>query len=181
MSDSGTSRRHSIRFSLRLLLVAFTAIAVWLGLEIPAVNRQAATVAMINRLNGSVWYESRYPQSIERLLGEARVARVVRVVMEGTQFTDSELRQLGNFPDLQVLSLANAGITDNGVQSLSSLSKLKSLNLMHCPITDAGLQYLIEMPNLQRVNLEGTKTSVQGARDLQTLRPELKIEHHFLD
>ena len=52
------------RFKLRTLLVAITALGVWMGWHVMAARRQAAAVADVRKLGGWVLYDFQFDPTI---------------------------------------------------------------------------------------------------------------------
>ena len=63
MNDAPKSHRRWLRFSLRTLLVVFTLICIWLGVETSRVLRQKRAAATVQSLGGTVFLGYRFDSS----------------------------------------------------------------------------------------------------------------------
>jgi internalin A len=92
--------------------------------------------------------------------------------------TDAGFAQLESFrfPNLQILSIADAHITDRGMKHLKGLTNLTSLNLQDTRITDSELSQLHGLKKLELLILTGTKATDAGTNALRSATPGLRIE-----
>ena len=214
--------RRRFQFSLRSLLVLVVVVAVpfsWLGIEIKRTKRQGDAVAAIEKFGGTVEYDwqgdangkrvrnaqPQGPKWLRALLGvdifgQVRSIEAREVDLEHDQmltnnhFTDADLENIRDMPQVEVLSIGlsdvtDAGLwhlegfghlrhlelfgtkaTDAGLGHLAKLGQLQELNLWETQVTDAGLPYLAGLNQLRRLNLNETQVTDAGLRHLVGLR-----------
>jgi hypothetical protein len=136
-------RRRWAQFSLGTMLLAVSALCVWLGLHMQAVNRQRTAIAALLELGGSCWYEHQvdergdcvpdasgpWPDALKRWLGIDHLADVVDVRLGGTTSIPQAMPHLRALPKLKnlVVWLPEQSIADDDLQPLESLPFLRSL------------------------------------------------------
>ena len=79
-------------------------------------------------------------------------------------------------PRLEVLTLSGNLITDQGLSQIARMGNLVDLDLEATEITDAGLVFIEGMRNLRAVNLGATRVTKGAVTQLQTARPDLRVE-----
>jgi hypothetical protein len=84
--------------------------------------------------------------------------------------TDSQLRDLGRFPDLRHLILGSTPIGDDGLKHLAEVNTLNRLWIPGTAVTDEGLRQLRRLPNLSSLVLTGTRVTDGGVPHLLSLR-----------
>jgi hypothetical protein len=179
-----SSKTTVFRFGLKALLIAFTALAVWLGWVSRNARQQANAVAEITKLGGEVQYNAPLVgirSTLGDLIGPDYFQTAVVVSADGEQFDDSIMESVATLNDAASVSLTNAEITDSGLERIVPLTDLKHLNLMHTHVTDKCIPWLSAMEGLRFVELRGTGVTTKGAESLQALRPDLEVRHHFLE
>ncbi len=70
--------------------------------------------------------------------------------------TDSALKHLTKFPNLESLSLGGTRVAGAGLRDLAELKKLEDLDLGKSRVTDAGLKHLGELAAIKGLLLDGT-------------------------
>lgn len=174
--------RNLFRFRLRTLLIAFTVVAVLLGLHVRSAERQRHAVLAIRQYGGWVRYEFQFPkghysengfdpkarsivpQWLLDQLGMDFFHNVVQVSLnysedsgkreENKNFTDEAMQYLVAFPNLRVLLLEGGQGSDEGMQYLEGLTKLEQLFMWDVgQVTDAGAAHLERLKNLRYIHL----------------------------
>ncbi|HVX11916.1 MAG TPA: hypothetical protein VHC22_12100 [Pirellulales bacterium] len=135
------------QFGVRTMLIAITALMIWLGWQAERIHRQRAAVAVIDRLHGSVEYRDAVPwpavsRRLAACLGRDAVANVAAVYLGGTSAGDDELACLHALPRLRVLVLTSSAVTDAGLPHLHALREVESIDLRFTAVTDAGVARL---------------------------------------
>ena len=100
---------------------------------------------------------------------------LTRLDLSRTAVTDTGLRQLVSFGQLERLRLDHTGITDAGVEVLSTLDTLTWLNLVGTVVTDGCVEAIARLADLEQVYLGQTGVSATGAARLRRLRPGLEV------
>jgi hypothetical protein len=113
-------------------------------------NEKEATDAIV-RLGGHV-----YPSSGEVDFGWTKV-------------TDSALRYVESFPEVQSLSLIDTQVTDAGLMHVKRLKHLQNLNLYGTKVSDDGLKNLSSLSQLLHLNLNNTRVTDAGLAHLKGL------------
>ncbi|WP_165231673.1 PD40 domain-containing protein [Aquisphaera insulae] len=128
----------------------------------PHPTTAAEVLAEVKRLGGSV---TQIPGPMAG--GKASL----RLVLKGTDLTDTDLEQLnlGMLPSLRMLDLSETMITDRGAATLGGLAQVRSLNLRGTEVTDAGLAHLRGLTELQSLTLPDRVTDA-GLAALLDLR-----------
>jgi hypothetical protein len=86
--------------------------------------------------------------------------RVTGIDLRSTWVTDSDLKKLLAFPDLNQLNLSLTHITDQGMTEIKGLKGIVDLDLYFCEyVTDEGVAAIKDWRKLKRLNLHGTKSS----------------------
>lgn len=147
-------KRRWYQFSLKTLLVAFTLLALMLGLVMAFTakgRRQKAVVERIRGLGGRINYgdfdtppdlsapdQSYYAQQVRKWLGRDHIDPVVGVRLMGEEITDEDLRPIVILAELRSLDLYATGVSDAGLVHIKRLSHLKYLQLSYTAVTDQG-------------------------------------------
>lgn len=86
--------------------------------------------------------------------------KVTSVCLRGTWVTDTDLRRLTRYSDLNALDLSLTHVTDAGLQEIKNLKGITDFNLYFAEyVTDEGVAYIKDWKQLRRLNLHGTKAS----------------------
>lgn len=97
-----------------------------------------------------------------------------RLSVSSNRITDLGLWHLRNLTHLRELYLGSPRITDAGLKYLKGLTELRILNLNHSRVTDAGMLELRQIPSLCSVGLRSTRVGDAGIRALADL-PKLEV------
>ena len=88
------------------------------------------------------------------------------VSFEGAEFSDADLADIEQLPNLSTLTLKNRPITDEGLSHIKSLPRLSALNLSGTRITDRSLDYLVNFKHLNVLVLTGTEITDDGLKSI---------------
>jgi internalin A len=98
------------------------------------------------------------------------------VNLRGSWVTDTDLRRLADYPELNTLDLSLTHITDEGMTEIRNLRNVTDLNLYYAEyVTDQGIAAIKNWKKLKRLNLHGTKSSdtalehIAGITSLESL------------
>ena len=190
-------RLVGLRFTLRLLLAATTAVCVALGWWTQRARRQARIVAGIVKTYGTVTYDfepqptpkmyrrrSPLPAWLVERLGEDFFHSVVRAHVRG----DVELAQVAELTAITDLTIWKEDLTDDALLPIARLRGLKRLVIQSdkhqslpgdypdtTRIGDRSLAEISRFPSLEEAYIEGTHISATGlavlanARSLRTV------------
>ena len=79
------------------------------------------------------------------------------MVLSNTHITDSSIKHLANFSNLETLDLSHTDITDEGIDDIvANFPNLKTLDLSWTHVTDKGVRKLMTLPALYTLELYGT-------------------------
>lgn len=176
-----TAPRRRFQFSLRALLIAVTALAVWLGLEVNRVRRQREAVEAIIAAGGKVHYdyemapgrsntpdaEPAAPRWLRKLIGEDFFRDVVDVDLNRTQINDEWLIRLNDLPKIERLNLAYTSVSDSGFERLTGLRNLRSAIPDETRCTDRSLAHLAAAsPDLRELAIGGSGVTDAGLAEI---------------
>jgi len=174
--------RNLFRFRLRTLLLAFTAVSVWLGFHAHSTRIQRQSVASIVKYGGWIRYDFQFPTGEFSYKGFDPKARslvpswlldrigvdffhdVVQVSLnysedsgkreENHNSSDDALQYLHGFPDLRVLLLSDTQASDTSMRHLADLNNLEYLFMWDVTnVTDAGVAHLRDLKKLRYIHL----------------------------
>ena len=145
-----SAKRRWFQFRPRTLLIGVALAGCglgWLGVKLRAARRQAADVAAILKLGGSVEYD--YDN-------DAQGNRVPNPLPPGPAWLRSVLGD-DFFRDVTGIELVDTLAADADLQHVRKLAKLKWLSLDGTPITNAGLECLSGLTRLEQLSLVRTR------------------------
>lgn len=87
----------------------------------------------------------------------------------------SKLAYLARLPKLERLDLSGTDLTDAGLGFLRGLTHLVRLDVSDTKVTDAGLVALQELPALRKLTVTGTAVTPAGVSQLRRARPDLEV------
>ena len=177
------------RYSLRVLLLTVTILAVAGGIYCHTVQRQQREVRAVIALGGSVNYDSPFDDPfseepsqflvlIRELLGDDCIFNVDSVDLYRTRNINRALADIADFTicnDITFLGLSGLDITDGAMADVATFANLDWLDISDTQITDAGLLYLKPLSKLQHLDLRNTNISRSGYKDLEQALPQCTL------
>jgi Leucine-rich repeat (LRR) protein len=183
------------RYSLRTLVVLFTALNVWLGLNASRAHKQRVAVDGVNKLGGTVYHDYQLrmqgtkinlPAGSSTGPGGSVItwgASTLVVVNERNSYmldhvapaaspVPAWLRTAGGdemFIEVVAVHLEDTQVTDDDVRCLEGLPSVRVLNLSRTKITDKALALLSGLENLEALTLDGTAIDGSGLAHLEHL------------
>lgn len=91
------------------------------------------------------------------------------VNFESGDFSDADLAEIEQLPNLSTFTLKGRPITDEGLSHVKSLPRLTALDLSGTLVTDRCLDYLADQKELDVLVLTGTKITNEGMKSLGKL------------
>jgi hypothetical protein len=190
------------QFSLRTLLLFVTLFACacsWFAVKMRQAKIQKETVEKLEKFGCDIEYdwEMRAPKKtiikstiaprwLQKLLGADFFSKVTGVDTDQHFWGDEEMLYFKGLPDLQTISIHNAGMTDAGLESLKDLAELRILNISigmnqlddyQLSITDAGLKHLRGLRQLINLNLTTGEITGDG---LENFAEMTQLEYLYI-
>ena len=193
VNPSPKRRRLWPRFTLRVLLLAVTAVCIGLGIWTQRSRRQRELVEQIQAVSGYVTYDfrgdpfedsprSHVPDWLLDSFGPDYFHEVTAVVLHGR----SVLTELHRFQHLERLQVQSDSLTDAELACLVQLRQLRELSINvpevdgKAQLGDRCLGYLSELPNLRKATIESVHVTAKGLRTLMR-SPSLQMLHVTCD
>lgn len=82
---------------------------------------------------------------------------IVTIHLQGSAYSDADLKEIANLPKLRFLNLTKTKITDDGLAHLAGMPQLRHLHLAETSITGVGLVHLAPLKELRSLKLHRTK------------------------
>ena len=143
------------RFRVATLLIAVTAVCVWLAIVTQRMRSQQAALEVIERLGGRVAFDYHYlepsgpvdgpmdlerepsaPAGARRLLGEDFFRTPLCVAIQGKTITPADMRSICALRRLRTLRLLGCNLSSRALEEVSSLQALESLSLLYSRLGD---------------------------------------------
>ena len=180
-------RRRWAQFSLGTMLLAVTALCVWLALHTRAAERQRKAAAGILELKEQVFYDYQLrgegvygnlpppgPAWLRERLGIDHLANVDGIVLWNPQTVGTALRYLKDLPTCRRLYLQfnETRLTDAELADLALLVQLERLEIQSPKKTDRLLAALKSLKNLESLTISGRAAGIsdEGAAHLAGLK-----------
>lgn len=174
------------RFSLRLLLVIVTLVAVWLAVTSQRARSQKLAIAEVERLGGFLGFDYQFDAGMKwrkdpqlpvpiwmvDLIGED-CARSVLIVNfdDGSDPNNDDLKVVERLDDLKELTLMNrTKITDEGLRHVAGLAELEVLAINGTNVTGDGLSYLRNCRKLKGLPMSDTPLTDAGLSHISHLQ-----------
>jgi len=170
-NPSPRSRRHFFRYSLRTVMLLFTASSIAFGWPCYKARQQRFAVAALAKVGCQFDYANYGPlttlEYLRMWLGE-REFRNVFEVRAPQAMNDAEMVHLQGLTQVKSLLFDNSQVSDAGLAYLHGLTQLEDLYLSRTRVTDAGLVHLTGLYQLRCLVLFNTRVSDAGVLELQT-------------
>ena len=107
----------------------------------------------------------------------AKLSRLNRLFLYGTEVTDKGLVHLGKLSSLESLCLDETRISDEGMSNLKGLVQLEVLHLRsRLPVSDTSIPVIVRFEKLRELKVQGTKITPEGLERLKRKLPDCRIE-----
>jgi hypothetical protein len=103
------------------------------------------------------------------------LSEIERLVLQGTDISDADMKYVAGFKKLQKLWLDATAITDVGVKELMNCEHLTYLGLGNTRVTDAGVKSLKVLKSLQKLDARDTAITYAGVKELKQELPNLTV------
>lgn len=178
--------RISLRYRLIALLVIFTLVAAYLGVESNRVVKQRAALSVIEKSEGHPIYDYEFsrkvrngsivavrpygPAWLHSLVGVDYFRTILGLKFLDSKVTDDDLIQLSPLlSKLRILNLTETSVSEKGLQQLEQFSDLEEINLSGTSIGDDGLAWVSRCDQLRKVLLPRTLITDSGLESLKAL------------
>lgn len=133
-----------MRFGLRTLMIAITAVCLALGMAGDRAYRQKRAVDVIVTRGGRVAYREGdgWLQLDRPWIGRDIFAPIAKVFWAGAAIEDDDLACVRALPGLEMLTLASTPVTDAGLRHLEGLHAAALIDLRFTQVTDDGANRL---------------------------------------
>lgn len=162
------AKRRWLRISLRALLVAFTCVAISVGLFARWAQQRRSALAAIRKAGGDIRLFVGEPSRLERWFGSDLFGPVNKIDLRKGRVDNALLAQIGVITELGRLDLSNAQIDDDGLRQIAHLP-LRELWLQSTNITDASAATISQMKSLDFLQLNGTNVTDRFLEQLESL------------
>lgn len=186
-------RRRFFQFSLGSLLLATTALCVWLGAQVNAARRQREVASAVKRLGGFVDYDWQLdaedqltdqqeppgPACLRRWIGDDFFQTAVQVVMWYVPLHDDQLPAVERLPELRNLILEGTQLGNSNLQRIARMRALTFLNLSETNVNDDGMETVAQMRQLKALWMapaEGQTTGTVTDLGVSRLTPLTNLE-----
>lgn len=182
----------SFRFSLRVVLIVITGVAIWLAYETRRIRIRREAVAAVLAVEGNVKYQdSTAARYLIPLIGADYFSSIERVSGLYRKMNDDHLEALSRIPELKHITTnhawagsligtfavsggggtgKNALITDEGMAHLSKAKSLESLILFNTKVTDKGVAHLGSLQHLEYLSISSTHITDASVPTLSKLK-----------
>lgn len=172
-----------LRFSLKVLVILLSIIAVVFGWRAQAGRTQKRAVTAIQSVGGTVFFDyhengprswstsgsPRGPQWLRTAIGPEYFDRVVYVGLFETPSDSQWIKAVNDLGTVKTLLLSGSNVTDATLEKLDGSSALLELHLTNAAVTDNGVRLLGKFPNLRWLTANSTSISDDGLADLAEL------------
>jgi len=107
---------------------------------------------------------------------ESNRQRITALQLRGMQQTDALLSRLPAMPALRTINLSRSDLSNTGVRALEKFPNIQKLLLYETAITDEFIQALAPLKKLTQLNTWRTGVTDSGIQELKRNRPGLTIE-----
>ncbi|HUY34671.1 MAG TPA: hypothetical protein VMV69_18140 [Pirellulales bacterium] len=178
-------KRRWAQFSLGTMFLVVTALCVWLGLHVEAVNRQRAVVAAIRALGGECYYDYEAdgnpfadsvppgPEWLRECLGIDHLASITAVHLYKRAQIPRALPHLCKLPKLAALSVDLKGqpaFTDDDVAQIKALTGLARFYIAAATETDSLLAAVASLPHLETLHMYECALGDNGLRHIGRMK-----------
>lgn len=169
--------RRLSRYSLRSLLVLFTAIAVALALwsvYVQPFRAQRDSVAHLSKLGarfteaeaqGPAWQR----RLVEWMLGDKQFVYVENVDASNCRLTEADVPKLAGLHFVKALALDRADVNDANAFAIGQLGTLERLAIPYTHLTDVGIHQIARLKQLRTLFLTGVPVTDAAVSDLSAL------------
>lgn len=172
ITDQPPQRRRWIPLSLRLFVALLAILAAVSGWEFLCAYRQLEAIREIERAGGKVETSPAGPKWLRSAIGNEPMRMLdhtIKVSVPAGALSDTTLRAIAGWTNLQELKLKDTQLTDAGLNHLQRLTSLKSLDLSNTQVTDVGLAHLQRLTRLRVLDLSSTRLTDAGLAHFQGL------------
>jgi hypothetical protein len=105
--------------------------------------------------------------------------QLVSLSLSKMPVTDTDLKLLSRFSNLEVLNLNSTAIDGSGLENLISCKNLKSISLSGTQVTAESLKTILTLPQLKTVYIWNTAIDAMGKVELEKTYPHITFVHNL--
>jgi uncharacterized membrane protein len=105
--------------------------------------------------------------------------QLVSLSLSKMPVTDTDLKLLSRFSNLEVLNLNSTAIDGSGLENLISCKNLKSISLSGTQVTAESLKTILTLPQLKTVYIWNTAIDAMGKAELEKTYPHITFVHNL--
>lgn len=180
-----------LKVSLRTLLLAITALSVWLAVETNNARQRRHAIVEIQNRGGHIMYADEWemfsggdipkqhrtslPVAVQWLRDMLGKEYFVRISGVGVMTAGDDLAFLNMVPHLSSLSIERSAVTDDGLVGIENQTDLIYLWLDDTQVGDKGLDHLRKMKNLKYLYIRNSLVTDVGITQLKKRLPHARI------
>ncbi|MBX2894529.1 MAG: chitobiase/beta-hexosaminidase C-terminal domain-containing protein [Cyclobacteriaceae bacterium] len=105
--------------------------------------------------------------------------QLVSLSLSKMPVTDTDLKLLSGFSNLEILNLNSTTIDGSGLEKLASCKNLKSISLSGTKVTSETLKSILTLPQLKTVYIWNTAIDTSGKAELEKTYPHITFVHNL--
>lgn len=106
-----------------------------------------------------------------------RLVDLPKLLLQGKQIDDTQLKLLLSMKNLDELSIKRAPISNQSLVTLKGIKRLSELDILYCSIDDDAIGAIRLLPRLTKLSLFGTDLTQEGLLQLRTQMPHLEVDY----
>jgi hypothetical protein len=173
-----------MRFSLRRLFAAVTAVAIALAILMYVTINYRKQLAIRSDLQTMGAYSVEFgadnaiSASFHDPVNSPTIAKYTEIAVldfKEAHVTDESLKNLSGLASVGTIVFSLSDVQDRQLSHLKSFGKVRHLWLSHTGLTDASVDAILEVPGLESVNVANSFISPSGIARLRAARPGLIV------
>jgi hypothetical protein len=105
--------------------------------------------------------------------------QLVSLSLSKMPVTDTDLKLISGFSNLEILNLNSTTIDGSGLEKLASCKNLKSISLSGTKVTSETLKSILTLPQLKTVYIWNTAINVSDKTELEKTYPHITFVHNL--
>jgi len=178
-------RRNNMRFSLRSLLLATTAIAIGIAFMLYVTHDYRARMVIRNEIltDGAYWAEVDPGNSISvvftKPIDSSKISKyrsIYQLELGGFAVNAASLENLLGLEHIDIMLFKSCTISHaDELAPLSAFGEIRNLLFWDTPISDSSIDVIASVSGLKVVHFTNTSVTQSGIARLRTARPEISV------